>query len=67
MITRAVLNAKRESYIQERERISAEAHVFNGAIGAIDDLLTIMDKADAAREDANIDAATDAAKENTDG
>ena len=66
MITRAVLEAKRELYIRERERISAEIFAFNGAIGAIDDLLQLLDATDATSQPEH-DAATDAAKEITDG
>lgn len=65
MITRSVLEAKRGLYIQERERLSAEIFALNGAIGAMEDLLRLLDDTDAATK-ANNDAA-EAAEENKDG
>ena len=63
MISREVLNAQRGQYIKGREQAVASISAFNGAIECIDNLLDLLDQADAARESTTNDAAQGAAKE----
>ena len=60
MISREVLNAQRELYVKGREQALAS---FGGALECIDNLLRLLDEADAAQETLNSNAATEAAKE----
>ena len=60
MISREVLKAQRELYVKGREQALAQ---FAGALECIDNLLALLDEADAAREIPTNDAATEAAKE----
>jgi len=63
VITREVLNAQRELYVKGREQAITSISAFNGAIECIDNLLALLDQADAAQETLNSNAATEAAKE----
>jgi len=63
MISREVLNAQRDLYVKGREQAVASVSAFNGAIECIDNLLGLLDQADAAKEKQNTDAAQGAAKE----
>ena len=62
MISREVLNAQRELYVKGREQALAS---FGGALECIDNLLRLLDEADAAHPTENSNAATDAAEEHT--
>jgi len=60
MINRDVLNAQRDLYVQGREKAIASISAFNGAIECLDNLLSLLDQADAAKQ---TEQAADAAKE----
>ena len=65
MITREVLNAQRELYIKGREKAATAVAAFGGAIECVDNLLVLLDQADAAQPTEDFSAVMMTAEENT--